>query len=169
MKKFVRIILGAILVMGFAAFAQAEPQYRDNNRFYSDLSPAQREEANKIFKENYNQKDALRQELNSKRAELDAVMNSQNPDKAKIETLSREIGELRGKLLVNRVQVREQLQEKGLPSDMYGRKRDRNQGYNDPQIWHRGHGRGGHHYDHRGYGRPWGYWGCPGMGMMRYW
>lgn len=170
MKKFAGIILGALLTLGIATFAQAAPQSSDYNRFYSDLSPAQREEANKIFQDNYNQADALRQALNAKRSELDSVMNSQNPDMAKIESLSREIGELRGKLLANKIQVREQLKEKGLPSDMYGKHNAQRPDPYGQQIWDRRQGHGGHHHHGgHGYGRPYGSWGCPGMGMMGWW
>lgn len=129
------------------------------------LSPQQRQQAEKIFNDNFASMEATRQALAEKRAELDDELQSDNPDTDKIEAISRQIGELRGKMLSARVKTRSQLAEQGLPDDFYGPGGPRVKGKKrprGPEVWHGGphHGRG-HHY---GYGdRPYGYWGCPGM------
>ena len=64
--------------------------------------------------------DAVRQSLITKRAELDAQMSSVSPDKGKIESLSREIGELEGKMRSDRADLRAQLDKEGLPMGGYG-------------------------------------------------
>lgn len=116
-------------------------------------TPEQRAQAQEIFDRNYANMNNIRQELAAKRYELDAQLASPNPDSAKIESLSREIGELRGKMLANRSKVRNQLRDQGLSSDYYG---DSNNG-----NWHHGRPYGNwHHGDRRGGYGPWEDCGC---------
>lgn len=124
------------------------------------LTPEQMATIQKIFNENYAEMDATRQALTQKRAQLDAELANPAPDKNKIETLSREIGELRGKMLSSRAQVRSQLAKEGLPANPYGPGGDYDWRDNSEvwqgQGWHhrapRHHGSGG--YGMRG-GCPW--------------
>lgn len=139
---------------GFAANDAADNDYPP---YGPRLSKEQIEETRKIFSENYAGMEATRKALTAKRAELDAQLASPTPDKAKIESLSREIGELRGKMLAARVDVRTQLEKRGLPTDFYG---PGPRGDGGPR-WH--HGRGHGHW-HGGWGR--GGCGMMGMGMM---
>lgn len=64
--------------------------------------------------------------LESKKIELENQLKSDNPDKTQIETLSREIGELRGKLMVNRINTREELRKAGLHGDILKRDKKHN-------------------------------------------
>lgn len=152
MKKFnckhYPFLLAAAILLGSALTCSAQP-YSGNQQWTSE----QRAAAQQIFDENFADMDNIRQQLSDKRLELDAHLSSPNPDGAKIESLSREIGELRGQMLANRAKVRAQLRERGLSSDYYG-----------PSHYsqHNGHGRNydnWHHGDRRGYG-PMGGCGC---------
>lgn len=78
---------------------------------------------------------AIQEQMDAKSAELDEEMSRQSPNRGKIERLSREIGELRGKELSARAN--------GQSDARYYNGYDRPRGYG----WHRGggHYRGGHH------------------------
>lgn len=109
----------------------------------------------KIFNDNYADMNATRQALTEKRAQLDAELASPNPDRNKIESLSREIGDLRGKMLSARAQVRAELAKKGLPANPYG---PGDYGWGDnPEVWQ---GQGWHHRAPRHHGG--GGWGMRG-------
>lgn len=179
LKKFAftTVLCGTLLTAGIASAAAGFtgpgsdnfPGKNQNQSWGQQLTPQQRQQAEKIFNENFASLDETRQALAAKRQALDAELSSENPDPAKIESLSREIGELRGKILAARVKVRSQLAEEGLPQDFYGPggpkgSRDRNRG---PEVWHHGKRRHGHgHY--RGDDIPPCGYGCPGM-MMGGW
>ena len=143
------LALAAILVLGFAGISQARGHggWDDGPRYNAPISPEQQEKAEKIFSSHYEKMDSVRQSLITKRAELDAQMSSPSPDKAKIESLSREIGELRGKMLAARTDLRAQLDKEGLPMGY---------GHMGPGYGHMGsgYGMGMHHggYGHGGYG-----------------
>lgn len=150
-------ILTLLCALTFAAagtsFAVGPDDDYDDNLYGPQLSQEQMAQARKIFNDNYASMEATRKALTAKRAELDAQLASPTPDKAKIESLSREIGELRGKILSSRVEVRTQLEKQGLPSDFYG-----------PAPAPRNDFRRGdfrHHHGRRGHGCPWrGMYGC---------
>ncbi len=89
--------------------------------FYGPQSdPRQAEIAREIIEQNYQNMDSTLQALAEKRNELDAVLASPNPDPTRIETLSREIGELRGKVHSARASIRSQLAKKGLSPNFLG-------------------------------------------------
>lgn len=103
------------------------------------LSQEQMDEARRIYNENFVSMNSTRQALAARYSELDQLLASQNPDRDRIETLSREIGELRGKLLAARAEVRSKLQERGLPDNFYGRGAPRGgRYYYGGQNWHHG-------------------------------
>lgn len=151
------LALAAILVLGVAGVSQARGQggWAGGPGYNAPISPEQEEKANRIFDSHYARMDSVRQTLITRQAELDAQMSSPTPDKAKIESLSREIGELRGKMLAARADLRAQLDKEGLPTAYghmgpgYGR-----MGY--------GYGMGMHHggYGHGGHGGYGGRGGC---------
>lgn len=132
------------------------------NSYGPQMNPQQMEMAREIISRNFADMDSTRQTLAAKRQELDAHLASPNPDPARIESLSREIGELRGKMLAARAQIRSQLAQKGLSPDFLGP--DAPEGpdnFGGPQgyyphnrSWHRGWGH------HRGHGAPYGCGGC---------
>lgn len=159
------MIMGAI--MACAGTGQAAPGNAPGPRYQMQpynqqwLTPEQQQQARQIYNETLAATNNARQALNMKRAELDQELANPNPDSARIEALSREIGELRGKLLGARAQARAKLAQQGLPPDGFG-----SNNYYGGNGWdgyyHHGRGHG------RGHGRPWGcgYWNGMGMGMM---
>lgn len=78
---------------------------------------------------------AIQEQMEAKSAELDQELSRQSPNRGKIEKLSREIGELRGKELSARAS--------GQRGVRYYNDYDRPRGYG----WHHG---GGHHRGGRG-------------------
>lgn len=143
---------------GPADFDAPFPDYPGN------LTPEQIQGAQKIFNDSYAGMDQTRKELAVKRAELNAELDSANPDKAKIERLATEIGQLRGKMMAARADVRAKLKAQGLPVDFYGPR-----GFNGGRNW-RGPNRGWQGQNGPAWGCP-GMWngGCPGWGGPRHW
>lgn len=75
----------------------------------TQLSPEKQAAFQKLHTEFYNKTVQMRADLQVKLAELNAVAVAPNPDQGKIDTLSKEIGELRGKLLAERTRFRVQV------------------------------------------------------------
>lgn len=173
MKKNFIFLFMAVLLLGGAALVQAAPYEADDLEEDETLSltRGQREELARILKQNYTTVAPLRQQLAAKRGELASELDSANPDKDKITGLSREIGDIRGKLLSARVDLRGQLAAAGLPE---ARERNDSRAYPGRDAWDgRGycpyyHGyyggdcRGYHNY-HGGYGPHGSYGRCPWM------
>ncbi|WP_165078713.1 MULTISPECIES: periplasmic heavy metal sensor [unclassified Desulfovibrio] len=122
-KKLTTLALAAILALGMAGAAQAAGRdYRPDAQAYQaypGLSTEQQAKAKKIHDETVAATSETREKLRAKRAELDAQLASPEPDKDKIESLSREIGELRGKLMAARVDLRAKLAKEGIPAEAY--------------------------------------------------
>lgn len=146
-KRVTTLALAAALGLGMAGAAQAARDYRPDSQAYAGagLTDEQRAAADKIISETVNNTGEVREALRAKRAELDAQLASPRPDADKIEKLSGEIGELRGKLLSARLAMRDKLAKQGLPPvDDFG-PGPRDYGPRD------GYGYGGHGYGY-GYG-----------------
>ena len=90
----------------------------------------------------------------AERAQLDEEMASEDPDPATIERLSREIGELRGKMLAARATARSELAKNGLSADLYAPDAPRKRQSRGNEVWQ---GQGWHHGGHHG-PRGGGYW-----------
>lgn len=75
----------------------------------AQLSPEKQAAYQKLSEAFYNKTAQMRADIGVKRAELRAAAVAQNPDTAKIEALSKEIGDLMGKLLAERTQFRIQV------------------------------------------------------------
>lgn len=82
-----------------------------------NLTSEQKAAAKKIIGESKKATEGVRQALTAKKAELDTLMRGEAPDAAKIESVSREIGELRGQLLAARAETSAKLRQAGLPAD----------------------------------------------------
>lgn len=168
-KKFFMIAaLACALTLGATICAEAadgRAQRYQIQPYGQALTPDQREQARQIYNETFAATERTRQELADRRDRLDRELSSPNPDGGRIEALSREIGELRGKLLAARAEARARLAQQGLPPDGYGAYWDGPRG----DYWHRGWNR---HYNGRwhGHGHGPGCWNdyCGGMmgGMM---
>lgn len=119
-KKLTTLALAAILALGAAGAAQAAGRdYRPDAQAYAGLTTDQQAKAKKIHDETVAATSETREKLRAKRAELDAQLASPEPDKGKIESLSREIGELRGKLMAARVDLRARLAKEGIPAEAF--------------------------------------------------
>ncbi|MDE6734914.1 MAG: periplasmic heavy metal sensor [Desulfovibrio sp.] len=119
-KKLTTLALAAILALGMAGAAQAAGRdYRPDAQAYPGMSAEQQTKAKKIHDETVAATSETREKLRAKRAELDAQLASPEPDKDKIESLSREIGELRGKLMAARVDLRAKLAKEGIPTEAF--------------------------------------------------
>lgn len=140
--------------------APARPNYQ-MQPWGQNVTPEQWQQAQQIFNESYGQMEQTRQALAAKRMELDQVLAMPNPDRGKIESLSREIGELRGKMLAARVETRDRLASQGLPPDCFAMHNGpRGENWNGGPCWYgnnayNGNWNGwGHHGGHRGHGGP---------------
>ncbi|MCB2187612.1 MAG: periplasmic heavy metal sensor [Deltaproteobacteria bacterium] len=69
---------------------------------WQNMTPEQREELQKMRRKFMRETLPLRQELTSKQMELDTLWQEPQPDRKKIEELSKEVAELRSKLLQQR-------------------------------------------------------------------
>lgn len=103
----------------------------------------------KIMDDHRKATEGTMKQLLVKEAELKGQMGSVNPDSAKIESLSKDIGELKGKLLVDRVKMNQDFAKEGLPTQ----KGMHMQGWGDDcgdrgdRSDHRDSRNGGMHYD----------------------
>lgn len=118
LQRIARLTLIAGLAVGMFAPTHAFARSGGDEgipAFTRELSASQQAALKKIWSENAAARKELRKALAAKRAELAEIMKSGKPDKAKIEGLSREIGALRGKMLVEGAEVHARLARAGLP------------------------------------------------------
>jgi zinc resistance-associated protein len=85
------------------------------NQGYSQLTQEQQATAQKLHNDYYEQTSALRQQLQSKRYEYNALLTAQKPDSGKIEAVAQEMEGLRQKLDQQRVKLDLALAEAGVP------------------------------------------------------
>lgn len=118
--------LALIATLGMAVSTQAGPCYNgpcnpgfNPHAYGRPLTPEQMAEAQQIFNETNADMEITRQKLAAKRTELNQVLSLPMPDRGKIESLSREIGELRGQMLAARAEARNRLAQKGLPATSF--------------------------------------------------
>ncbi len=72
--------------------------YWDRGPAYGNLTDDQRNQLETLNREFFDQTADIRSQLEAKSAELNALLYAQNPDRSKIESVQREIGDLRSKL-----------------------------------------------------------------------
>jgi zinc resistance-associated protein len=110
------LALAAMLGLAGAATA-AGPQETGTGQYGAgmmSLSPEKQELVKKLHEDFHNSTRATRQELISKRHELDAQLYSAKPDENKIQVLTREISDLRAKLYSARVSLKGKLIKEGI-------------------------------------------------------
>lgn len=166
-KSFSIMALACALTFGAALTCEAADVNSGQIPGYGrQITPDQAAQAKQAYADNLAKMDSARKQLTVKRAELGAELSSMNPDTAKIESLSREIGELRGKLLSARAELRSKLQGQELPD--YGPMDNYDYGTPPPPPPYGYNG-----WRHHGHGHGWGpgprgcYW--PGMMGMGCW
>ena len=141
--------LAFVAVIGFSGVASAGPHHKG----YQNLSPEQQKAMQDTCAEFDKKVEPLRQQFRDKKAELHTLYSqgtAQNDPK--VQALVKELGELDAKLYAARTDLRNQLNDKGVPvySGM-GRGGCPKMGMRDRGHGH-GHGHGGGH-------------GMPGHGM----
>lgn len=120
--RMMSLALAMVSVMAFSGLAQARgpmgggPGFGGPMAGGSALTQEQQVKAQKIYADQYAAMSSVRQEMITKQAELQVQMVSATPDAAKIEALSKEIGALRGKMLVARNDMRAKLTKEGIPT-----------------------------------------------------
>lgn len=119
MKKLtIRMLALAVMataIIGFSGVANAAMDHTQCMQ-NQNLTPEQQAKMQKMHTEFLTATDATRQQLITKRAELKAQMTSPNPDTAKIEAISKELGVLEGKMRAECVKFNAQLTKEGLPA-----------------------------------------------------
>ncbi|MDR0239144.1 MAG: periplasmic heavy metal sensor [Deltaproteobacteria bacterium] len=145
------LALAAMLGLAAAALA-AEPQEAGqaatgyHGAGMMSLSPEKQAIVKKLHEDFYNSTKATRQELISKRHELDAQLYSAKPDENRIQALTKEISDLRAKLYNARISLKGKLIKEGIMLEHRGPGMGRGTGY--------GHGMGrGTGHDGMGKGR----------------
>ena len=134
MKKTVTII-GILLLAGLIAYPVfacgpgwgggyhmrgygGGPGYcRPDNVAATGLSPAQRERLDALDRKFLEETDTLRNEIWSKKAELDRLLEAQTPDEAKIKSIQKEISTLSNQLAEKRLNYR--LETRKVAPDAY--------------------------------------------------
>lgn len=117
--RMTTLALLAALSLTCADFVQAQPDRAPSKEGpcqEAPLTPEQMESVKKMSEAFFEQTLPLRQALIVKKAELKAQMISPQPDTAKVIVLSREIGELRGKMKAARITLRVELEKQGIPA-----------------------------------------------------
>ena len=102
------------------------------------MTPEKQEIIRKLHEDFHNSTQAIRQELISKRHELDAQLYSTKPDENRIRALTKEISDLRAKLYSARITMKGKLIQEGVTLERGG--------------YCPGMGRGAGHYDGKGKG-----------------
>ena len=108
------LALAAVLGMAGFALAGGPPAGPCGGPAYSELGPEKQAELEKLHKDFYSNTETNRQLLISKRHELDAQLYNPSPDDKKIQALTKEISELKGKLFEARVGLKQQMHKLGV-------------------------------------------------------
>jgi len=75
-------------------------------RVYENLTEEQRSQLDGLYQKFHDERTQLRNEIQSKRAELNILLNSPNPDAEKAKALQKEISDLRAKMAQERINLR---------------------------------------------------------------
>ena len=116
MRTFNFRILSASLALA-AMFALSQPARGAEPEFMLDMtavSPEKRAIAGKLYDDFHNSTLAARQDLLAKRRELDAQIYSAQYDEQKVQSLAKEIADLRAKLYSARVALKDALIKEGI-------------------------------------------------------
>lgn len=109
------IALAALIFGSGTAWAHWNNGYGMGPQDYSQLTSEQQATAQKLYNDFYAQTGALRQQLISKRYEYNALLTSDKPDNAKIESVAQEMETLGQKLAQQRAKFDVALVQAGIP------------------------------------------------------
>jgi zinc resistance-associated protein len=108
-------------------------------RGYESLTPEQQEQLNTVHKKFYDETNQIRNELWTKRAELNEAINTASPDAEKARAIQKEISDLRAQLDQKRIDLA--LEEHKINPDAAGYGRGYGPGYGR-HMWGKGFGPG---------------------------
>ena len=155
MKKFsLRVLALAVMataLIGFSGVASAGMGNGSPCGYNQNLTPEQQTKMQKMHTEFLTATESTRQQLIMKRAELKAQMSSTNPDTAKIESISKDLGVLEGKMRAECVKFNKLKEAEGLPCVGMGScmEHGMGMGMGDGMMKHNG-GKGGNAGGHGG-------------------
>lgn len=104
---FPSLALGLLLLAAPAAWAEASCCAEDAT------SPEDQAKFESIFKQSEPALNRLMEQIWTRQGELRGLMNAAKPDAARIEALTKDIGELRAKLMEERATLRDKLAQAG--------------------------------------------------------
>ncbi|MBW1668697.1 MAG: Spy/CpxP family protein refolding chaperone [Deltaproteobacteria bacterium] len=91
---------------GMMGYRQGTPATQTQTGWgYTKLTEEQRKQLDSLHQKFYEETLPIRNEIVAKSAELNTVLNSQNPDAEKAKALQKEISDLRGKLAEKRTEL----------------------------------------------------------------
>ena len=158
MRKFkvIALSMAAVVLLGSTGIAFAQPGYHNadsniNHKGWNgpatELTQEQITQLEQAREKHQSAVEPLRQELIVKHAELQSQMIAQKPDTGKVESLNKEIGEIKGKLASENIKFRAELEKQGLPT------KHMSQGFGGMGMMGQGYGcKGGSGYGHKGFG-----------------
>ena len=106
-------LLGALVILSAAGIAEANPAYHSS----SSLNQEQTTRAQELITEHRTTVAPLEQQLNAKQAELNVQLYSAEPDKVKIEAISKDIGAIQGQIYTSAASLHAQLAKEGIPTN----------------------------------------------------
>ncbi len=109
--------LFTLFALSATGFAQG---HMGGGHMYYGLSAEQQAAAQKIHAEHYAATAPLQQQLYARQAELDAQIYAQGGDDKKVQSLTREVGDIRAKLYAAQVDLRRALAKAGIPATGMG-------------------------------------------------
>lgn len=114
--------LALVAVLGIAGMANAQGYMMGGPGMMNGMAPEKQAAVQKAYDDYAVATDQLNQQLFAKQAELNALYNSGSADTGRVQTLTREIGDLNGKLYAAQANLRKQLAKTGAtsPNSGYG-------------------------------------------------
>ena len=154
-RKSLILSLAAVAVLSLSALAVAGQGFGPGGCGMGPmqaLTPEQREQAMVLFEEHQKAMIPLREQIRAKHALLEAALRAEKPDTKAVDGLTKELGELKVRVLTEQVALSKKLAAAGLPA-AFG-----------PGLGHMGMGGPGKGMMGHGKGMGPGMGGCPGMG-----
>jgi len=108
--------LALVAVLGIAGMANAQGYMMGGPGMMNGVAPENQAAMQKAYDGYAVATDQLNEQLFAKQAELNALYNSGSADSGRVQTLTREIGDLNGKLYAAQANLRKQLAKTGATS-----------------------------------------------------
>jgi zinc resistance-associated protein len=108
--------LALVAVLGLAGMANAQGYMMGGPGMMNGVAPEKQAAVQKAYDDFATATDQLNQQLIGKQSELNALYNSGSADSGRVQTLTREIGDLNAKLYATQANLRKQLAKTGATS-----------------------------------------------------